>query len=200
MWHSPRQDIVREIRSALVLRSSIQVRPPLFAALIFLGLNLGTLTLGCSPTPSPEAEISDARRTAAARRAQLQKQDLERAREAKDRAENPPEESSPPAPDFFVFDVAPKPAHQVAPEYPAEARELELEGRVTMKITVDEFGDVSHATVLQSDDKIFNQPALDAVSQWTFEPARQGGRIVKATIIVPLEFSLNRPRSRRSHR
>lgn len=109
--------------------------------------------------------------------------------------DNLPDAPPPPPPgggDFFVFDKAPKPRRQVAPEYPTVARQAEIEGRVTMKITVDENGRVIAASVLQSDAEVFNEPALAAVRQWVFEPAEQSGNPVKATIIVPLEFTLNR--------
>ena len=33
---------------------------------------------------------------------------------------------------------------------------------------------------------------IEAMEQWTFEPAEQSGNPVKATVSIPLEFSLNR--------
>lgn len=109
--------------------------------------------------------------------------------------DNLPDAPPPPPPgggDFFVFDKAPKPRRVVEPDYPTVARQAEIEGRVTMKITVDEKGKVISAAVIASDADVFNDSALAAVKQWTFEPAEQSGNAVKATIIVPLEFTLNR--------
>ena len=109
--------------------------------------------------------------------------------------ENLPDAPPPPPPgggDFFVFDKAPKPRKIVQPDYPTLARQAEIEGRVVLKVTIDERGRVLSVVVLQSDAAVFNDAAITAVRQWTFEPAEQSGNPVKATIIVPLEFALNR--------
>jgi protein TonB len=95
--------------------------------------------------------------------------------------------------DFFVFDKRPKPRNTVQPEYPALARSAEIEGTIILKITVDEKGRVIAASVLQSVAQgIFDANALKAVRQWTFEPAEQSGNPVKATITLPMAFSLER--------
>jgi protein TonB len=95
--------------------------------------------------------------------------------------------------EFYVFDKAPKPKKIVQPEYPTLAREAEIEGTIIVKITVDERGRVLTAIVIKSTAQgIFDEPALKAVRQWIFDPAEQSGNPVKATITVPLEFSLNR--------
>ena len=78
------------------------------------------------------------------------------------------------------------------PDYPTLARQAEIEGRVVLKVTIDERGRVISAVVIRSDAQVFNNAAVEAVKQWTFEPAEQSGNPVKATIIVPLEFALNR--------
>lgn len=110
--------------------------------------------------------------------------------------ENLPDAPPPPPPgggDFFVFDKAPKVKKFVKAEYPALARTADIEGTVVLKVTVDEHGRVIRAVVIQTTAQgIFDQSALDAVKQWLFEPAEQSGNKVKATITVPLEFSLNR--------
>jgi len=110
--------------------------------------------------------------------------------------ENLPDAPPPPPPgggDFFVFDKAPKPKKLVKPEYPALARSADIEGTVVLKITVDERGRVVRAVVIQTTAQgIFDDAALAAVKQWLFEPAEQSGNKVKATITIPLEFSLNR--------
>jgi protein TonB len=109
---------------------------------------------------------------------------------------NLPDAPPPPPPggqEFYVFDKAPKPKKIVQPEYPMLARQAEIEGTIIVKITVDERGRVLHASILKSAaQNIFDKAALEAVKQWIFEPAEQSGNPVKATITVPLEFSLNR--------
>ena len=95
--------------------------------------------------------------------------------------------------EFYVFDKAPKLKHYVQPEYPVLARNGDIEGTIVMKITVDERGRVISATVLKTTaNGMFDDAGRKAAMQWTFEPAEQSGNPVKATITVPLEFSLNR--------
>jgi protein TonB len=94
--------------------------------------------------------------------------------------------------DFLVFDKAPKVKKFVQPDYPTLARQAEIEGIVVLKVTVNERGRVMRATVLRSDAEVFNNSAIEAVQQWEFSPAEQSGNPVKATITIPLQFSLNR--------
>jgi protein TonB len=94
--------------------------------------------------------------------------------------------------DFYVFDKAPKPKRMVKPEYPKMARTAEIEGIVVLKVTIDEFGRVIRAVVVKTDSEVFDQAAIDAMMQWSFSPAEQSGNPVKATVTIPLRFSLNR--------
>ncbi|MCA9753696.1 MAG: energy transducer TonB [Gemmatimonadetes bacterium] len=108
--------------------------------------------------------------------------------------ENLPDAPPPPPPgggDFFVFDKAPQIRRYVDPEYPQIAMETGMEGVVQLKLTVDERGRVISAMVL-SGDKVFHAPALAAAKKWTFQPAEMSGNAVKATIIIPLEFTIDR--------
>jgi protein TonB len=109
--------------------------------------------------------------------------------------DNLPDAPPPPPPgggDWLVFDKAPKPKKIVKPDYPVMARQAEMEGVVVLKVTVDEKGRVIRVVVLRSDADVFDQPAIDAVKKWIFTPAEQSGNPVKATITVPLSFTLNR--------
>jgi TonB family protein len=80
----------------------------------------------------------------------------------------------------------------VSPEYPTMARTSETEGIVRVKVTVDENGRVVSASIVSTAAAVFNESALAAIRQWTFFPAEQSGNPVKATIIIPLSFKLNR--------
>ena len=106
-----------------------------------------------------------------------------------------PDAPPPPPPsrgNFLVFDKAPKVKKYVKAEYPALAKQAEIEGIVTLQVTINERGRVMDARVIRSDAEILNQAALDAIKQWEFEPAEQSGNPVKATITIPLQFTLNR--------
>ena len=94
--------------------------------------------------------------------------------------------------DFLVFDKAPKVVKIVQPEYPTLARQAEIEGIVTLKVTINERGRVMRVSVIRSDASIFDKVAMEAMKQWEFEPAEQSGNPVKSTISIPLQFTLNR--------
>jgi TonB family protein len=67
------------------------------------------------------------------------------------------------------------PAFRVAPVYPAEAADAELEGHVIVEFTVSERGRPENVTVIQSSDPVFEQPAIQAASQFRYAPRVVGG-------------------------
>lgn len=72
--------------------------------------------------------------------------------------------------------------------YPAEAREKKLHGVVTVKVKVDSTG---KATVLGVEGpEIFWHSAKTAVEQYQFEPARQEGHPIEATIYLEVNYAL----------
>jgi protein TonB len=92
--------------------------------------------------------------------------------------------------DFFGFDRQPEVIRAQQPVYPDIARRAEIEGRVTVLVTVDEQGRVIHARVAQSDAGVFDEAALAAASGYVFRPAEQNGMPVKATISLTFRFVL----------
>jgi len=91
---------------------------------------------------------------------------------------------------FVVYQEAPRVRRAVPPEYPSTARAAGMEGTVRLLVTVDERGRVVAAEVLASDARVFDGAALEAVREWSFSPALQSGRPVRATVVVPVRFSL----------
>jgi protein TonB len=82
-------------------------------------------------------------------------------------------------------------AANAPPEYPRRSRERGEQGRVTLLVQVTPEGRVAALSVLGSS----GYPALDveaerAVRRWRFEPARQDGRAVAATLSVAVNFRL----------
>ncbi len=88
------------------------------------------------------------------------------------------------------FDEPPMPTKTVAPVYPMALKSEGAAGMVTMSITVDEQGNVQNATVKKSSRQEFEQPAIDAVSKWKFEPAKKDGKPVAVQVVVPVKFSM----------
>lgn len=75
------------------------------------------------------------------------------------------------------------------PPYPAEARSQRLEGMVLLLVGVDTEGHVTSVRLHQgSGYAILDRAALEAVRNWRFTPARQGDRIIPATVEVPVRF------------
>lgn len=98
------------------------------------------------------------------------------------------------APEAFVAtpEVFPVPLHRVPPSYPELARLSGAEGRVVLEVWIDSNGRVSDARIAQSDvPATLERAALDAVRQWIFSPAKQGGNPVAVRVHVPIEFRLD---------
>ena len=77
----------------------------------------------------------------------------------------------------------------VRPEYPEEARADRIEGVVVLGIVIGEDGSVIDSTVLRSIPAL-DQAALDAVSQWEFEPTLLNGEPVEIEMAVTVNFTL----------
>ena len=90
-------------------------------------------------------------------------------------------------------DWPPEALRQVPPDYPYAERAAGRKGKVRLGFIVNENGVVEKAQVLASNNPQFDQPAIKAVLQWSFKPARQRGRPVKARVIAPILFELNNP-------
>jgi protein TonB len=81
-----------------------------------------------------------------------------------------------------------------APRYPQQAREKGIEGKVILKVTVDELGKVKRVWLERSSgSKILDRRAVITVrKRWHFEPARRGENAVESIINVELLFRLNK--------
>jgi TonB family protein len=91
-----------------------------------------------------------------------------------------------------AFDTRPKRISDVKPVYPEEALKQGIQGRVLVEATIDEKGDVVAAKALPGENPqpLLEEAALTAVKQWKFEPFIQGGKAVKVTFTVTINFAL----------
>ena len=73
----------------------------------------------------------------------------------------------------------------VAPIYPQEAKDAQIQGVVIIETVVDEAGAVKEAWVLKS-VPLLDEPALEAVRQWRYQPTLMNGvpRPVRMTVTV----------------
>jgi protein TonB len=100
---------------------------------------------------------------------------------------------NPPAVDEPVFDIGPgitppRVTHQVAPLNKPDARGFRLSGTVVVGLIVTSHGEPKDVHVVTSLDKDVDQTAIEAVQQWTFEPARKGNQPVAVRITVEIRF------------
>jgi len=82
----------------------------------------------------------------------------------------------------------PRKLKDVKPEYPEVARAAQVEGIVILEIAVDGLGKVSDSRVLRG-VPLLDQAAIDAVSQWEFEPTFLNGAPVPVIMTVTVNFS-----------
>lgn len=90
-----------------------------------------------------------------------------------------------------ALDKLPSPTKRVAPEYPARARSKNVSGFVKLTFLVGLDGGVSEARVLEAQPAgVFDEAALAAISQWTFEPGEYEGQPVASRMTLNLRFEL----------
>jgi protein TonB len=90
-----------------------------------------------------------------------------------------------------ALDNIPRTRAQIAPAYPFEAKREGLTGDVLVEFTVTERGEVTNPRIIRSNNPIFDEPTLRAVSKWRFEPGRKNGRIVRFRMAQPIVFAVN---------
>ncbi|MBI5433816.1 MAG: energy transducer TonB [Planctomycetes bacterium] len=90
--------------------------------------------------------------------------------------------------DLSEIDQKPRATFQTAPQFPSELRGKKIEGVVIVIFVVDESGKVLNPRVEKSTHPAFEQPALDAVKQWKFEPAVRGGKRVTCPMRQSIRF------------
>jgi len=91
--------------------------------------------------------------------------------------------------EFWAVETEPKKIKQPPPVYPEVARKAGLEGTVFVEFVVGANGRVKSARVIRG-PAIFHEPALNAVYQFTFEPAIQNDKPVSVRMTQPIRFKL----------
>ncbi len=79
-------------------------------------------------------------------------------------------------------------------EYPRILRRAGIEGRVVVEVVIDTLGRVEPGSprVVSSSNPAFDEPALNAVREAAFRPARVRGRAVRVKLRAPIEFTADR--------
>lgn len=85
----------------------------------------------------------------------------------------------------------PRIKYQTEPEFPEADRKAHRQGTVLVRAIVGTDGRVHDPRIVRSLDRKFDQQALTAVSQWTFDPvAMKDGRKVPAYLDIEVSFLL----------
>ena len=97
---------------------------------------------------------------------------------------------APPAP-LLLDELALACPDRTPPAYPRAARRAREEGRVVLRVELDESGRVVNAAVATSSSSAaLDEAALAAVRTWRCAPPRRGGVAVRAIALQPFHFIL----------
>ena len=78
------------------------------------------------------------------------------------------------------------------PRYPDSARRDGKEGRVLLRVLVDEEGRTKAIEInTSSGHDMLDQAAIEALKKWRFVPARASGKPVETWVKIPIEFQLS---------
>ncbi len=85
---------------------------------------------------------------------------------------------------------APQVIYQVDPEFSEEARKAKFMGIVTVNLIVDQQGRPQNVRVLRGVGMGLDQKAMDAVRQYKFKPAMEGGKPVAVELNIEVNFQI----------
>jgi len=74
--------------------------------------------------------------------------------------------------------------------YPGEAKEKGIEGKVFLRVKINEKGEVDSIAIIKGAHELLDQAAIEAVKKTKFTPGEQRGKKVKVEISVPIMFKL----------
>ena len=80
--------------------------------------------------------------------------------------------------------------HQEIPVYPILARRLGKEGRVILKLLIDENGKLRNIEVVEAAGFGFTEAAIEAVKKSTYAPGYRNGEGVLSKALLPVRFHL----------
>ncbi len=96
-------------------------------------------------------------------------------------------------PVFVPCEIMPSFIKQKKPRYPDMARRAGIEGKVTVSVLISENGRPIKAQIVKrapSDQKIFDESAIECVMHSSYSPGIQNGSPIKVWLTVPIRFTL----------
>lgn len=86
-------------------------------------------------------------------------------------------------------DVHPRALREIVPDYPADADQQELSGKVRLELKLEVDGRVSDVEIVNaSPPGIFDESALKAFRDARFAPAQKAGRPVRARVLIEVVY------------
>lgn len=75
--------------------------------------------------------------------------------------------------------------------YPVSAKDAGIEGKVFVKVIIDEEGNVTETSILKSVNADCDKAAMDAIKKTKFTPGIKDNKPVKAEVVIPVMFKLS---------
>lgn len=85
----------------------------------------------------------------------------------------------------------PRALEKIPPSYPEEARKQRIQGVVVLRTVIAEDGSVTDVEVLKGQPEGLSEAAVEAVSQWRFEPATLNGKPIAVYYNLTINFRLD---------
>jgi len=88
----------------------------------------------------------------------------------------------------------------VPPKYPKKAVVWLEQGLVLLRVDYDADGHYVSASQVKDSPKVDSllvESALEAVTQWTFDPEIVGGRAIAGAVVVPICYSVKKSKGRK---
>ena len=80
---------------------------------------------------------------------------------------------------------------KLAPKFPPDAIQAGIEGTVTLDVTIGHEGTIQNVRVIEG-NPLLAQSAMEAVSQWRYEPTFVNGKPVEVVALVAVGFRLKK--------
>jgi protein TonB len=90
----------------------------------------------------------------------------------------------------FGEDSGPAFAKRVPPEYPRQARRMRRQGKVVLRLTIDEHGNLAEANIVESGGPAFDEASLNAVRASSYRPAMVHDTPVASSALLTIQFQL----------
>jgi len=103
----------------------------------------------------------------------------------------PPAPAKPAGPVTLSNELSVSCPERTPPNYPAAAKRMGEQGRVVLRVELDENGRITAARIATSSGSArLDDASLAAVRQWHCNPARRDGEAVRAVALQPFDFIL----------